>query len=342
MSYDMFGTREMTQAILELKPVGNFFRSVFFSGAAEEHQHETVDLDLYKGQRKVAAYTRSSAKSKPLARTTFKTGGFTIPYIKMSRSLEAAQTLLRMPGENIYSPKTPAQRAQEQIVKDLFEIEESIQRAEELQAAQAIVNAKVIIKGEDVDAEIDLQRDAALTFTVAGADLWTAGTADIHAQMRQYARLVFSKSGFTPNVMIAGTAALDAFFANADVQALLDNRRLNVGGVSSAPSTAPFPGARYYGDFAGYEIWEYHELYLDEATNTEALLVPADRIVLASKGMKCVPHYGPIKDFGSLQPVRRFAKSIEEQDPSVKTAIVQTAPAFINHTPDATASIKVV
>lgn len=342
MAYDMFGTREMTQATLELKVPGNFFRSTFFNRAPEEHQHETVDLDLFKGQRRIAPYTRSTSKSKPLARSNFKTGGFTIPYIKLSRSLEAAQTLLRQIGENIYSPKTPAQRAQDQIVKDLFEIEEAIVRAEELQAAQAIVNAKVIIKGEEVDAEIDLQRDAALSFTVAAADLWTAATADIHKQLREYARLVYSKSGFTPNMLIAGSAALDAFFANTDVQSLLDNRRLGVGSIGTQPSTQPFPGARFYGDFAGYEIWEYYELYLDEADNLEKLLVPTDRIILASTGMKCIPHYGPIKDFGALQPLRRFAKSIEEQDPSVKTAIVQTAPAFINHNPDATASIKVV
>lgn len=342
MSYDMFGVREMTQAVLELKPVGNFFRSTFFSGPVEEHNSPTVDLDIYKGQRKVAPYTKSTSKSKPLSRTEYKTGAFTIPYIKVSRSLAAVQTLLRSAGENIYSDRTPLQRAQEQMAKDLMELEESIQRAEELQAAQAIVNAKIIIKGEEVDAEINLGRDAALAFTNAAADLWTAGTADIHQQLRAFARLVFSKSGFTPNMMIAGAAALDAFFANTDVQSLLDNRRLNVGSIGTAPSTAPFPGARYYGDFAGYEVWEYHELYLDDADNTEKLLVPTDSIVLASRGMKCVPHYGPIFDFGALQPIRRFAKSIEEQDPSVKTAIVQSAPAFINHNPDATALIKVV
>lgn len=340
MSYDMFGTREMTEAIEQLKPVGNFFRSTFFTRPAEEHNSETIDIDLYKGQRKVAPYTRSSAKSTPLARTKFKTGGFTIPYIKLSRSLEAAQTLLRMPGENIYNNRTPAARAQEQIVKDLADMEESIQRAEELQAAQAIIYGKVTIKGEEVDAEIDLQRDAALTF--AAAVLWSAGGVDIHAQLRSWARLVFAKSGFTPDIMIASPEALDAFFGDPGVQLLLDNRRLNPGSIDTSPSTAPFPGARAYGNFAGFDIWEYHELYLDEADNTEKTLVPANKIVLASRGMRCKPHYGPIRDFGALIPMRRFAKSIEIQDPSEKTAIVQTAPAFINHDPDATALITVL
>jgi hypothetical protein len=340
MTYDMFTPRSMTQAILQLKPVGNFFRSTFFNRTPETHNTDVVDLDIYKGQRKVAAYTRSTSKSKPLARTQFKTGGFSMPYIKLSRSLAAVDTLLRTPGENIYSDRTPLQRAEEQLAKDLFEIEEAIQRAEELQAAQAIVNAKVTIVGEEVTAEIDLQRDAALD--IVAATLWSAGGVDIHAQLRGYARLVFQKSGFTPTTMIAGPAALDAFFKDPGVRELLDNRRIAAGNFDTSVSTAPFPGARRYGDFAGFDVWEYHELYLDDADNTEKLLVPTDSIVLCSKAMRCVPHYGVIKDFGSLIPEKRFAKSIEEQDPSQRTAIVQTAPAMINHDPDATMKIKVV
>jgi hypothetical protein len=340
MSYDMFGTREMTEAIEQLKPISNFFRATFFNRPAEEHNTEVVDIDLYKGQRKVAPYTRSSAKSTPLSRCKFSTGGFSIPYIKISRSLEAAQTLLRMPGENIYNNRTPAARAQEQIVKDLADIEESIQRAEELQAAQAIVYGKVTIKGEEVDAEIDLKRDAQLTFTAA--ELWTSEFVDIGAQLREWTRLIFKLSGFTPTMLIGGATALEAFFANPGVQSLLDNRRMDVGSITTTNSTAPFPGAKRYGNYFGFDIWEYYELYLDDADDTEKLLVPEDCVILASPAMRCKPHYGVIKDFGALIPMRRFAKSIKKDDPSVYEAIVQCAPAFINHDPDATAKIKVV
>lgn len=340
MAYDMFGTREMTEAVEQLKPVGNFFKSTFFRGPVEEHYTESIDIDIYKGKRKVAPYTRATNKSTPLSRANFSTGSFKVPYIKISRSLEAAQTLLRMPGENIYNRRSPADRAQEQIVKDLSEMNEAIERAEELQAAQAIINAKVIIKGQDVDAEIDLQRDAALTFTAA--TLWNAGGVDIHAQLRAIARLIFQKSGFTPDTIIMAPDVLDVFFADAGVRALLDNRRIEAGGLASAPSTQTYPGARYYGQFAGFSIWEYHELYLDDADNTEKTLVPAKKIVVCSQNMRCKAHYGPIKDFGALVPMARFAKSVEEQDPSVKTAILQSAPAFMNHDPDATALVTVL
>lgn len=342
MSYDLFGTREMTEAVQTFLPVGSFFRTTFFGGTPELHNHKLIDLDIYKGKRIVAPYTKSSAKSTPLARTEFRTGAFEIPYMKPSRSLEAAMTLLRQPGENIYSNRSPAERAAEQLIKDLRELDESIQRAEEKQAAEAIVYGQVTIKGDEVDALIDLDRDSDLEFSVASADQWDEDTADIHKQFREYARLVFAKSGYTPNIAIMSATALDAFFANPAVQFLLDNRRMNVGNLSSSPTTTAMPGARSYGNFAGFDIWEYHELWLDPSDDTEKNLVPDNYIVLASQGMRCKKHYGPIMDLGALIPLTRFVKKIVKDDPSVIEAVMHSAPAFINHDPDATALIKVL
>lgn len=346
MSYDMFGQREMSEAILTLKPVGNFFRSKFFSGAPETHNSDKIDIDVFKGQRRVAVYTRASAKAIPVGRRGFETQNLSLPYIKHSRSLEAAMALLRQPGETIYTNKTPAQRAQEQLVKDLFEIEEMIQRAEELQAAQAILHGLITIKGlvgeETIDAEIDLQRDTDLEFTLGAGETWDDYEVDISSQLREWARLIFSKSGYTPNMLIGGVEALDAFFQNAGVNARLDNRRFNGGSLDTTDSTSPFPGARSYGQFDGFSIWEYNELYVDPADNVEKALVPSKSIALVSPGMKTKAHYGAIKDFGAMIPMKRFVKSIEIQDPSTKELIVQTSPAMINHTPDATALIQVL
>jgi len=337
MAYDIFGRRELSRVINQMKPPGNFFRSRFYSGSVETHDTAAIDIDVYKGTRKVAPYTRATNKSTPLARTPFQTGSFKIPYIKLNRTLAAAEVFLnRGIGEHIYSDKTPQQLAAEQVAKDLFDIEEAIARAEELQAAQSIVNAKVIIKGFDVDAEITLGRDAALAFTAS--TLWS-GAADIHAQLRQWSALVYAKSGYAPNVLMGGAAALDAFFANSGVRSILDNRRMAAGVINTDQQYA---AARNYGSFAGLEIWEYYDLYLDDADNTEKLLIPTDSIVLASTGMQTTAHYGAIQDFGAMIPLRRFAKTIVEEDPSSRVLIVQSAPAYINHTPDATALIKVV
>jgi hypothetical protein len=340
MEYNMFEPRAMTRVVNTLFPPATFFLSTFFSGPAEEHTTEAVDIDIVKGSRRVAAYTRASAKSTPLAREKFSTASLKLPYIKLSRSLEAVQTLLRMPGENIYSQITPAQRAARQMVKDMKDLNDAIVRAEELQAAQAIIDAKVIIKGNEVDAEIDFGRDAALEFSATNP--WDLATPGIWNFLRETTALIFSKSGYTPNNIIMGKNALAAFIADEETLSMLDNSGIVAGQLNvNQPVTSPFPNARMFGSFGGFTFWEYYEVYNDPVTDVVTPLVPDDYIVFTSPGMICVPHYGVIKDFGALIPLKRFSKSYKEEDPSQLTMIVQSSPAMINHTPDATAKVKV-
>lgn len=340
MAYDMFEPREMTRVVNTLFPPARFFMQTFFGGPVEEHTTELVDIDIVQGARRVAAYTRASAKSTPLAREKFTTASLRLPYIKLNRSLEAVQTLLRQPGETIFSQLTPMERAARQMAKDMKDLNDAISRAEELQAAQAIIDAKVIIKGAEVDAEIDFNRDAALTFSAAAP--WDLPNPGIWDFLRSTTALIFSKSGFTPNRIIMGANAMSAFLKDPETLELLDNRRIAAGSINVDQSvTAEFPTARFFGSFGGFEFWEYYEVYNHPDTDVVTKLVPDDYIVFTSAGMECTAHYGVIKDFGALIPLKRFAKSFEEQDPSQLTMLVQSAPAMVNHTPNATAKVKV-
>lgn len=340
MAYDLFGVRELTDTVVQLKPVGTFFLQKFFN-RTEEHFAEVVDFDIFKGKRRVAAYTKASSKAKPVAREKFSTGGFRIPYIKHSRSLEAAQTVMRQMGETIFSSRTPAQRAAKILVQDLKDLNDMITRAEELQAAQAVLNAEVVIRGEEVDAIINLQRDAALAYTVTTA--WSDPAADIVEDIQAASALVYSKSGFMPDTLLASRGVLKYIFKNAEIQSYLDNRRISLGNLDLNSRQSPFPSARSYGQVLGFDLWEYLDMWLDPADDIEKPLIPDDYVFLTSSGMDCRRHYGIIKDFDAdLQPMPRFAKTIEEKDPSFKELIVQCAPAMINHTPDATAKIKVL
>lgn len=340
MAYDMFEPRELTRVVRTMFPSEGFFKRKFFSSSIERHNTELIDFDVVKGSRRVAVYTRASAKSTPLAREKFTTGGFRIPYIKHNRSLEAVQKLLRQPGETIYDVMTPAQRAARQLAKDLKDLNEAIDRAEEVQAAQAIIDAKVIIKGNEIDAEIDFQRDAALSGDASRP--WDAADPRIWDFFREVTALVWEKSGKMVSNAIFGKNALSAMVADGEVLELLDNQGVTIGNLNiGAPVVAPFPGARKFGEYGGIAFWEMYDGYDDPVTNTFTKFVPDDYVVFFCDGMETTAHYGPILDFGALIPLERFAKTYDENDPSVRTLLLQAAPAMINHTPNATAKFKV-
>jgi hypothetical protein len=337
-SIDMFATRSMTEAILQMKPAQSFFLDRFFTGPIKTHNTELIDVDLYKGKRRVAPYTRSGNKSTPLERIPFQTQPMRIPYIKLSRNLEAVLAAQRMPGEHVYSSRSQADRAREILAMDLFDLNDAVARAEELQAAQAIILGKVTIKGEEIDAQADYQRSAGNTYTAPV--LWSAGGSDPGADMRAAGLKVQQSTGLTPDVAIFGQTALNAFLKNALVLNQIDTLHGDFGTV--AANKIQYPGATYYGMFAGFQIWTYVEWYLDDVTNLEVPLVPDNKVVITATSARNWRHYGPIIDLGSLIPEKRFAKSWVIEDPSARMLSVHSAPLMVPHDIDATVNLQVV
>jgi hypothetical protein len=337
-SLDLFATRAMTEAVLQMKPTQTFFLDRFFKAPPKTHASATIDVDIYKNKRKVAPYTRSGNKSVNLQRVPFATQPMSIPYIKLSRNLEAVLLALRMPGEHIYSSRSQADRAREILAQDLNDLNDAITRAEELQAAQAIVLGKATMKGEEVNAEADYQRSAGNTYTVG--TLWGAGGSDPGADLRAANLKIQQSTGMTADVVLMGQTALNAFLKNALVLQQLDTLHGDFGSV--AANQIQYPGATYYGMFNGFQIWTYVEWYLDDATDTEIPLIPDDKVIITSTAARNIRHYGPIVDLGSLIPERRFAKSWEIPDPSARMLALHSAPLMVPHDIDATVNIKVV
>lgn len=329
--------REMNDPLIMRKPVGGFFSSMFFDKRPPKlHTSDLIDLDIWKGGRRVAPYVKVKDKAVPFDRIKGTTSAVKLPCIKLKRTLEPADMLNRTLGESIYSSKTVGERLAETMAQDLIDLDDAIGRNEEIQAAQAIIDGLILIKGDDIDASIDMQRDA--TLIVAIGTLPTAGwtTAnDILGDLRFLRRRVFLSSGRSPNIVIMGQAAAEIFLNNTKIASVLDNRRLN-GGAVTLPDGSVLENAIYYGHVGGFEFYEYNELFDDPFNNnTPTLVMNSKKIVLASAGARCTRHYAPILDLKSMMAERRFAKWVDLEDPSVRELIMQSRPAMICEETDA-------
>lgn len=236
MPIDIYETRTMLQAIEQMMPLNTFLRDTFFPNVLT-FVTEQVDVDYKKGKRKMAPFVARKSGGITMDRGGFKTDTFTTPYIAPQRLLTKNDISNRMLGENIYSRRSPEERALELLANDLSELDEMITRREEWFCREILLNGAVTIKGwVDKVGGADFVEDS-VDFNLtnkeilAGADVWTADTCDMYGDLKAKRLEVIQKTGVAPNVVIMAQNVVDLFVNNLEIQKLLDIRNLTIGTV---------------------------------------------------------------------------------------------------------------
>jgi hypothetical protein len=330
-SISLLNTRTMLQALEELRTPNTFLLRKFFS-AQKECPTKAVDIDIYKGKRRVAAYVNRRAQGQTIDRVGYSTYTYEPPYLKPKMVTTVEDLLVRQPGEVVYSGnQNAAQRAAAQLGKDLAELDSIITRAEELQASQALFDGKVEIHdqaGNDVVADIDFQRSETHTvdLTATGQVSWDESGATPLKDIRTWKRLIAQDAGVGADICILGSDAADEFLENADVRAVLDNRNVHIG---SLEMEAQELGVVYIGTIEGVAYYAYDEWYVNPSTGTETALVPAKKALLGSTRARCERVYGVIEDAEGVFAAARFPKTWTENDPSVRLLQLHSAPLCV-------------
>lgn len=329
---NLYDSRQMTQALLESKPVRRFLTSTFFG----EEVHDTVSfqIDIWKGTRRLAPFVHPKLQGKVVDREKFRTLEFTPPYLKPKKVTTADHVLTRQPGEIVYTQpgaNTPALRAAKLLGQDMAELDETIQRRIEVMAGEALFAGQVTVKGDGVDTVVSYDFDATHTPTLTGADLWTASTAKILDNLTAWKRLVAKDSGVTATDLVLGSDAAAAFLKNETLLKLLNTWNLSIGQVNPVDMG---DGVTYFGRLTavGLDVWTYDEWYFDETTSTELPIVPVNKALVIARSLRATVHYGVIQDLAAGNfASRAFVKSWTEEDPSARYLLVQSAPLPVVH-----------
>jgi hypothetical protein len=328
---ELFETRTMLAALETRKPPRTFLRDKFFS-TVETFDTEHVDIDIIKGKRKMAPFVSPMHEGKLIERAGFKTRTFKPAYIKPKMVTTAQDVFKRTPGETIYQgAKTPAQRAAEILGKDLANLDDQIIRREEWMAAQLLTSGKVRCVGEGIDVLIDFLMEATHLPVLSGTALWSdhANSTPL-TNLRTWKRLLGQDSGINPTDVIMSTDVYDHFLLNtkevSGVGKLFDMNRILLGQIEPKDMGN---GVSYIGRITeiGVDLWTYEEWYVDENDkDTEKPMIPSGKLIMTNPIIRTSRSYGAIKDLKSLAAVPRFPKSWEEEDPSVRFLLLQSAP----------------
>lgn len=285
---NIYETRTMMRAIELMMPVRTFFRDTFFPGV-QTFVTEKVDVDFKKGKRKMAPFVARRRGGITVDRGGFRTETYVTPYIAPQRALTVDDTSTRLLGENIYSTRSPEQRAQELLAKDLAELDEMITRREEWLCRQLLLNGQVTIKGyidkvggsEYVEDVIDY--GFTNKETLAGAAAWSEATSDKYGDLKRIRLEIIQKSGRNPNIVVMANNVADMFINDSKIQALLDIRNLTIGQVQPK---VQMDGVTYIGTLTslGLELYTYDEWFVDD-DGQEYPMMPDDYLIMGRTGL---------------------------------------------------------
>lgn len=326
---DIFDTRSMMEGIEQAKLPRRFLMQLFFNaGQPRTFATETVEIDIIKGQRKMAPFVHPRLPGSVVLRNGYRTDIYKPPYIQPKMETRADLILKRAAGENPYTLRSPEERAGNQLGLDLAELDHQITRREEWMCAQALTTGQVHVIGEGVNEVIDYLMEDEHKITLDASLKWTAEGTDPIGNLRVWKRQIAKASGRTANAAVLSGTAVDALLANEKVMKQLNTRLVTLGQIN--PQELP-EGVTYLGylNDPGIALYGYDEWYAVES-GQEAPMIPEGGLILGSTNTGNALLYGAIQDVQAIESglveAARFPKTWVVDDPSARWLKLSSAP----------------
>lgn len=271
MNIDFFSTYILMAITEEIVPQPSFFRDRYFpTGDGDIFAADKVLTEYRKGDRKMAAFVAPRAGDIPVDRRGYEVHEFQPAYIAPSRLLTVDDLQKRGFGEALYPGSTQAQRAARILLQDVTDMENRILRREEWMAAQTMINNACDMQ-EYIDANTqgELLRvqfyDGASDHIFTPAKKWNAADGKFFEDVKAMCKLL-SRRGLPAADLVLGSQTADAICDIQKVRDLLDNRRMEYGGLN--PNLTSYPGVATLGvlNFGGFRLtlWDVSESYVNE------------------------------------------------------------------------------
>lgn len=289
-----------------------FLSSLFKSGPKNFYNSEEVELDIVRSEEDVAIVIQDLTLGyRGNSKNLYTNKSFKAPIFKESITLNSFELLKRRAGDNPFADRNFRMTIIEEMFTNFVAIEAKIRRAIELQASQLLQTGKIIAKDSNGVALYQIDFKPKVThFPVAVSPIWGASGATPLSDIEALARVVRADGKHRPSQLIFGSSAYPAFVQDPTVQALLDNRRIDLGAINMGKTNSD--SGTYHGTIEigayPFEMWTYDGLYKDPQTGTiTEFIEPGNVIIRAGSGrldatFGFVPHIGSLIGKNNLIP----------------------------------------
>jgi hypothetical protein len=344
---------ELVATLETIRTPPRFFLDRFFRRppVLSEARYLVFD-EVMQGLPVMAPFVSPVVQAKPQRREGASMKAFSPAYLKPKHAIRPGDFFSRAPGEPFKAARTPEERHAAAVVDLLATQKGQIEARWEWMAAQAVINGKVTVAGEDYPSvEVDFGRAPSHNVILA-TNLWSTASTDIGAQLEAWSAQLLADSGFAGTDVIFSPEAWAAWLKNDGVKAQAALLR----GVQSLPSLQPATarpeGVTPKGQWGEFNLFVYTGSFRDQDGTTtralgagEILMTAAPSEADGTGGVEGVKAFGAIEDFeapGGLAAADMWAKTWVEKDPSVEQLMTQSAPLMIPGRPNATLKAKVL
>lgn len=253
-------------------------------GGISNSKKVAIDIERF-GEDVAVAITRLSGPNLNDI-SQFTTKEFEPPAYGEAFALDVNDLLDRMAGVDPYTAAYTEYRAQlvALLARNFMIVDAMIQRAVEQQASQILQTGVLTLtdKNGATVYELDFKPKAAHFPTVSVAWSDAANSTPI-ADIQAVANLIRTNGKANANRLTFGEGAWSNFLSSAQVQAHLNNRRIEVGVVDPemADSGAVYQGRIWIGSYA-YDMWTYPEEFKNPQTGNPQKYLDTDKVVVDS------------------------------------------------------------
>lgn len=351
MDLDLTKTHTLLAAYEAIPKVPAFLKDRYFPTNAMTDVFNTDDVlvDYRDGSKKAAPFVVPTVGGKIIDRSAFTTDRYTPPLIAPQRTLSIDDLKKRGFGEAIFNNVAPADREALITLRDLRELDEMTTRREEIMAAETLINSKCVMKqwdgsNYDTTETIQFYSGGSNPYQYTPAKGWDTSEGVILQDLNQMV-LMLTRKGLPAEELVVSGDVADAIINNTAIQKLLDNNRMNLGGI--VPLELP-EGAAHIGTLNVFgkmiKIISYVETYEnDEGTVTP--YIPDGTVILtapgAGRGL-----YGAVTQLeydGAFYSYtgRRVPKYLPDPKTNVRTMTLSSCPILIPKNKGAWISAKV-
>ncbi|XTZ40066.1 major capsid protein [Salmonella enterica] len=334
---NIYDTSVLVQVVPNLKTSQNWLLDRFFPNVVVSEQEE-VAIDVDVGLRRMSPFVSPLVEGKLVESRTYQTNTFRPAYIKDKRAPDLRKPIRRQIGERIGGEYTAAEREMLNLQFEMADQIDMINRRLEWMAASALTTGTVTVEGDGYETRVvNFGRDATLTVTLSGSDVWpltvAAGTTNTRPSddIEDWQTRILQKSG---------AVATDLVFTNKSWKAFRLDTTIKDNAITF-PALSPFgnqvnagaqinKGAVYKGRWGNFDLWLYNDWFIDPLDNKEKPMIPDGAVLMSCADLMGTRAFGVIIDPAfNYGPMAYAPKTWVEEDPAQRLLMMQSAPLVI-------------